>query len=52
MYVHYNYFEFAYSDDKSDLCLFAAQCDIMVYVDSMKHLIRHIFIHVFLFLII
>ena len=47
LYVHYNYFEFAYSDD---LCLFSAQWYMMVHVDSMKHLIRHIFI--FLFLII
>ena len=52
LYLHHYYFEFEYSDDKSDLYLFSAQCYIMVYVDSMKHLIRHIFIHVFLILVI
>ena len=51
LYVHINYFEFAYSDDKSDLYLFSAQCYIMVHMDSMKYLIRLIFMFLFLILL-
>ena len=46
LHVHYNYFKFAYSDNKYDLYLFSAQCYMMVRVDSMKHLIRHVHIPV------